>query len=184
MEIRELSLTAFGPFTRRVLKFDRSGGLNIVYGPNEAGKSSALRGLKSLLFGIPGRTADNFLHPNAELRIGGCVRGKNREELAFVRRKGKKNTLLSPDNKPLDDAVLTPFLRGVTLELFETLFGIDYGALVSGGQEILEQKGELGQALFSAALGSRVLNPLLARLDEEADNLFRPRGSTAKSTRF
>ena len=54
MEIRELNLAAFGPFSDRLLEFTSStGGLHIVYGPNEAGKSSSLSVLKALLFGIP-----------------------------------------------------------------------------------------------------------------------------------
>ena len=75
MKIRELNLAAFGPFTDRALVFDDDGsGLHIVYGPNEAGKSSALRGLKALLYGIDERTPDNFLHANDKLRISGCLR--------------------------------------------------------------------------------------------------------------
>ena len=63
MEIRQLNFVAFGPFTGQTLRFDQEGGgLQIVYGPNEAGKSSALRGLKALLFNIDERTSDNFLH--------------------------------------------------------------------------------------------------------------------------
>ena len=75
MEIRELKLLAFGPFNDRLLDFSSSGGgLHIVYGPNEAGKSSSLRGLKSLLFGIDPRTTDNFRHENKDLRFGGALR--------------------------------------------------------------------------------------------------------------
>ena len=177
MRIDELNLAAFGPFTDRVLAFGDNG-LHIVYGPNEAGKSSALRGLKALLYGIDERTLDNFLHANDKLRIHGLLRTSDRQELAFIRRKGRKNTLLTPDGEALDEQVLVPFLQGVTAELFETLFGIDHQALVQGGQEILEQKGEVGQALFSAALGSHALHSILAELDVEADGLFRPRGST------
>jgi uncharacterized protein YhaN len=177
MRIDELNLAAFGPFTDRVLAFDAAG-LQVVYGPNEAGKSSALRGLKSLLYGIDVRTPDNFLHANEKLRIHGYLRTSDGNELRFVRRKGRKNTLLTPDDEVLDEQVLAPFLHGVTSELFETLFGIDHQALVQGGQEILEQKGEVGQALFSAALGSHALHAVLAELDDEADALFRPRGST------
>ena len=70
MEIRQLNLAAFGPFTDRALAFDQEvGGLHIVYGPNEAGKSSALRGLKALLYNIDERTPDNYLHANDKLRI-------------------------------------------------------------------------------------------------------------------
>ncbi|MCU7859431.1 MAG: AAA family ATPase, partial [Candidatus Thiodiazotropha sp. (ex Lucinoma kastoroae)] len=177
MKIQELNLVAFGPFTDRILTFDEAG-LHIVYGPNEAGKSSALRGLKALLYGVEERTLDNFLHANDKLRINGFLRTADGHELMFVRRKGRKNTLLTPDGEVLDEQVLAPFLQGVTSELFETLFGIDHQALVQGGQEILEQKGEVGQALFSAALGSHALHSVLAQLDDEADGLFRPRGST------
>ena len=176
MRIDELNLAAFGPFTDRVLAFAENG-LHIVYGPNEAGKSSALRGLKSLLFGIDDRTLDNFLHANDKLRIHGFLRTAEGQELAFIRRKGRKNTLLTLDSEVLDEQALVPFLQGVTAELFGTLFGIDHQALVQGGQEILEQKGEVGQALFSAALGSHALHGILAGLDAEADGLFRPRGS-------
>ena len=178
MKIRELHLTAFGPFTARTLVFDGdSGGLQLVYGPNEAGKSSALRGLKALLYGIDERTPDNFLHANDKLRIGGRLQNADGLAIELARRKGRKHTLLDPAGDTLDEQALTPYLRGVTAELFGTLFGIDHQALLRGGQEILEQKGEVGQALFSAALGSHVLHAVLGQLDEEADALFRPRGS-------
>lgn len=176
MKIIELNLAAFGPFTERVLAFDEAG-LHIVYGPNEAGKSSALRGLKSLLYGIDERTADNFIHANDKLRIHGILLTSDGHELRFVRRKGRKNTLLSPDDEVLDERVLAPFLSGVSSELFETLFGIDHRALIHGGQEILEQKGEVGQALFSAALGSHALHAVLGELDAETKRLFLPAGS-------
>jgi len=179
MEIRELNLIAFGPFTERKLVFDQKpGALHIVYGPNEAGKSSALRGLKALLYGIDVRSTDNFLHAHSKLRIKGCLRAADGQELVFARRKGQKNTLLSMTGEPMDNKILAPFLQGVTPTFFDMLFGIDHLALAQGGQEILQQKGEVGQALFSASLGNHALHTVLNQLDEEADELFRPRGST------
>jgi len=181
MELRKLNFVAFGPFTGRVLLFDQAaGGLHIVYGANEAGKSSALRGLTALLYSIDERTPDNFLHANDKLRIEGCVRAVNGHELTFARRKGRKNTILSTEGESLDDNALVPFLQGVTQKFFEMLFGIDHRALVLGGQEILEQKGEVGQALFSASLGSHALHTVLGQLGEESDGLFRPQGSKPK----
>ena len=176
MKIIELNLAAFGPFTERVLAFDGTG-LQIVYGPNEAGKSSALRGLKSLLYGIDERTTDNFIHANDKLRIHGFLLTSDGHELRLVRRKGRKNTLLTPEDEVLDERVLAQFLSGVSSDLFETLFGIDHQALIHGGQEILEQKGEVGQALFSAALGSHALHAVLGELDTETKRLFLPAGS-------
>lgn len=178
MRISELNLLAFGPFTEHTLVFEREiGGLHIVYGPNEAGKSSALRALKALLYGIDERTSDCFIHANDKLRIAGCLRDARGRTLNFTRRKGRKNTLLGADGAALGDNALAPFLQGVTPELFEMLFGIDHHALVQGGQEMLDQKGEVGQALFSASLGSQALHAVLSRLDDQADDLFRPQGS-------
>ena len=176
MRIQQLNLAAFGPFTDRVLAFENKG-LQIVYGPNEAGKSSALRGLKALLYGIDERTLDNFLHANDKLRVHGLLQSNDGAELNFVRRKGRKNTLLTLDGEVLDEKVLAPLLQGVAADFFETLFGIDHPALVRGGQEILNQKGEVGQALFSAALGSQTLHGVIAELDEAAKELFLPSGS-------
>jgi len=178
MKLQKLHLAAFGPFTDKILDFGQDPGLHIIYGSNEAGKSSALRGLKALLYGFEERTPDNFVHANDKLRINGCVKAASGLEIRFSRRKGRKNTLLTLDGEVLDEQALTPFLQGVSPELFKTLFGIDHQALVQGGQEILEQKGEVGQALFSVALGSPALHEVLAQLDEEADSLFRPRGLT------
>ena len=54
MKILELALHAFGPFTDAVLDLSAGQeGLHLIYGPNEAGKSSALRALRQALFGIP-----------------------------------------------------------------------------------------------------------------------------------
>ena len=144
MKIQQLHLAAFGPFTDKTLDFGQdAGGLHIIYGPNEAGKSSALRGLKALLYGIDVRTPDNFIHANDKLRISGFLKTADGREIKFSRRKGRKNTLLTLDGEVLDEQALTPFLQGVSPELFKALFGIDHQALVQGGREILEQKGEV-----------------------------------------
>jgi uncharacterized protein YhaN len=181
MKIKQLIFSAFGPFTEKHLIFDQhEKGLQIIYGPNEAGKSSALRGLKALLYGIQERTLDNFLHAAKELRINGCLQNGDGKELVISRRKGRKNTLLDGDGNALDEQVLNPFLNGIKLPLFEALFGIDHQALQQGGQEILQQKGEVGQTLFSASLGSHSLHTVLEQLDVEAEELFKPRGSNQK----
>lgn len=179
MRLLDLQLRAFGPFTGRQL--DLSGGeqgLHVVYGPNEAGKSSALRALKALLFGFPPRSTDGFLHPYDQLRVGGRLRLADGTEVAFVRRKGTKATVLSAeDDSPLDAGFLDRCLQGVEERHFSTLFGIDHDALVRGGRELLEQHGEVGQALFSAGLGTQSLRPVLESLEREADGLFLARGT-------
>lgn len=179
MRLLELNLRAFGPFTAR--RLDLSGGepgLHVVFGSNEAGKSSALRALKALLFGFPQRSPDDFLHPYDQLRVGGRLLLADGSEISFLRRKGAKNTVLSPeDESALDGGFLDRCLQGMEERHFSNLFGIDHPTLVEGGRELLEQHGEVGQALFSAGLGSRSLRRVLGSLDQEAEALFLARGS-------
>jgi uncharacterized protein YhaN len=60
MRLLRLDLKAVGPFTNAMLDLSEGQhGLHLIYGPNEAGKTSALRALSHLLFGFPLRTPDD-----------------------------------------------------------------------------------------------------------------------------
>jgi len=103
MRLKRLDLKAFGPFTERSLEFDsKEPGLHIIFGPNEAGKSSSLRGLKALLYGFPAQTPDNFLHNYDQLLVGGCLENKDGQKIVFQRRKKRVNDLLDAEGNPLD----------------------------------------------------------------------------------
>jgi len=178
MKIKRLELRAFGPFSERVLDFSSERpGLHVVYGPNEAGKSSSLRALQALLFGFE-KTGDNFLHPYEQFLVGGRLQAGDGRELTFFRRKKNKNSLFDQQDQPLDPAALTPFLLGLEKSTFATLYGIDHEGLVKGGQSILDQQGEVGQALFAAGTGVASLKAIVDDLELESDILFRPRGSS------
>jgi uncharacterized protein YhaN len=182
MRIDRLDLLAYGPFTEQSLDLaEGNSGLHLIYGDNEAGKSTSLRALIAWLFGIPVRTSDNFLHSNSQLRIGGRLRLSDGTAIEFTRKKGNKDTLLKYDtNDPLDDATLIPFFAAsIDENIFTKLWGIDHERLIAGGRELLEQSGDLGQALFSAATGTANLREVLADMQRCADEIFKPRGSKA-----
>ncbi|WP_437286323.1 AAA family ATPase [Sorangium sp. So ce406] len=179
MKILELHLLAFGPFTDLRLDFSApSPGLHLIYGPNEAGKSTALRAIRGLLYGIPHITPDAHVHHNTDLRVGGRLAGRGDTALALVRRKGRVKTLRDPDDNPLDDAALAPVLGGVTEELFRTSFGLDHDTLRQGAEALLQGKGDVGQSLFGAGLGGPGLQQLLTTLRQEADEIFTPQART------
>jgi uncharacterized protein YhaN len=182
MRIDRLDLMAYGPFTDNTLDLSAGeSGLHLIYGDNEAGKSTSLRALIAWLFGIPVRTKDSFLHSKGQLRIGGKLRLSDGNALEFVRRKANKGTLLKfGTDEPLDDAVLAPFLPGgIDESIYVRLWGIDHGRLIAGGQELLDQSGDLGQALFSAAVGTASSREVLAALLSSADEIFKPRAKKA-----
>ncbi|HET9953184.1 MAG TPA: AAA family ATPase, partial [Polyangiaceae bacterium] len=95
MRLARLELAAFGPFTERTL--DLSGGapagLHLIYGRNAAGKSSALRAVSDLLFGIPAKSGDDHTHPYASLRIRALLESASGDSLFVQRLKRTKDSL-------------------------------------------------------------------------------------------
>jgi uncharacterized protein YhaN len=182
MRIDELRLMAFGPFTD--LSLDLSGGrqgFHLIYGANEAGKSSALRALRYLLYGVPERSTDNFIHPYSKMRLGAAIRSSKGEVFEFIRRKGRVNTLRTADDDSLlEETDLQQHLSGVNADLFVTMFGIGHEDLVQGGQDIIRGGGEVGRLVFSAGSGIVNLREIQNDIQEKADQLFRPSGQKQK----
>lgn len=184
MRILRLDLLAFGPFTNRSLDFGDGARLHIVHGLNEAGKSSALRALRCLLYGIPLRSPDNFVHSYSNMRIGAVVEAANGQRLEFIRRKGRTKTLRDAnDSDVVDDARLLNLLGGVDEAMFSQRFGIDHEELRRGGESLVGGTGDLGEILFAAGAGVADLRRIHERLDAEADELFKPRGANQRITR-
>ncbi len=149
MKILQLELLAFGLFTNKCLDFS-TGELQLIYGANEAGKSTMRRALTHFLFGFPARTTDAFLHANNKLRIGARLLGNEGEELLCYRRKGRKNTLLDANNKPLNEKHLQAFLGGMSEAQFLALCCFDHDRLRQGGEDLLNGGGDVGESLFEA----------------------------------
>jgi len=184
MRFERLHIPAFGPFTDLDIAFPaQASDLHVIYGENEAGKSSLLRAIRDLLFGIPGQSTDNFLHDHKNLRIKGEICNRAGKRLVFQRRKGNKNTLLDADGNPLPDTGLTPFLGSVDQSYFSTMFGLGGRELREGAKQLLRGEGEIGNALFSASLGGTPIQKVLAALTEETESLFKGRATTNVSIR-
>lgn len=173
MRLERLAVPAFGPFTRVAFELPADGGdFHLVYGPNEAGKSSLLRAIRDLLYGIPARSPDAFLHDYGKLRIEATLCLRDGRRLAFQRRKGNANTVLDAHGSPLADAALEPFLGTVDRGFFTAMFGLGAVELREGAAALLEGQGDLGQALFSASLAGTPVHAILDALDREARTLF------------
>ncbi len=182
MRLRRLDLLRYGHFTGRSI--DLPGGqqdLHLIFGPNEAGKSTALSGIEDLLFGIPMQSAFNFVHDYKDMRLG-AVLESGTQTLEFRRRKGSKETVLGADELPLagGESVLQPFLAGTDRGFFERMFSLDYQRLEKGGREILDARDEIGQMLFAAGAGIADLRHRLTALEEEADGLWGARRASRR----
>jgi uncharacterized protein YhaN len=175
IRIARLDLERWGHFDGRQLTFGPAGRLHVVFGANEAGKSTTRRAVSALLFGVPERTVDTFGRPGADLRVGALLE-LDGTAVEVVRRKGRKNTLLDADGEVLDPAPLDRALGGLSGEVHAGLFEITHDSLVQGGHELLAGRGAVGESLFAAAAGTSRLHALLRRLEGDADAVFTPLG--------
>jgi uncharacterized protein YhaN len=176
MRIRKLGLRRYGKFTDGVIDFgERSAGapdLHIVYGPNEAGKSTAMSACMDLFYGIHHQSRFNFLHPyptmriEGELEIFGTVRN-------FSRIKLPHNSLLDDAGNTVAEAMLLGELGGLDRNAYQTMFCLDDETLEAGGESILASKGDLGHLLFSATAGLADLSDRLGSAKAEAESFFR-----------
>ena len=184
MKIKKLFLKAFGPFTNSTLDFSGPAGLHLIYGPNEAGKSSALRAIADLRYGIPMRSKDDFVHQFKDMLLAGCFEDVAGRVVGLARRKGNKDPLMNADpatGAPLAGSqvlpeVLLALTGGVAREQFETMYGLDSSNLRKGGRMLIQGEGELGAALFEASTGSAGIKLMLQTLQTDAKKYFTPKG--------
>ncbi|MFG1465061.1 AAA family ATPase [Xanthobacter sp. DSM 24535] len=183
MRLRRLDLTRYGKFTDHAIDFGaRTEGvpdLHIVYGLNEAGKSTALSAYLDLLFGIEERSRYNFLHPYSAMEIGATLEfGDGLHELKRV--KQRSSSLRDGNGHAVNEALLSVPLAGLSREAYRLMFSLDDQTLEEGGNAILESKGDLGELLFSASAGLADLSRTLEGIAAEADQIFRKRASTTE----
>ncbi|MEI8021152.1 MAG: AAA family ATPase, partial [Schlesneria sp.] len=175
MRLSRLDLIAFGKFTD--VRLTLGPGFHLVYGPNEAGKSTTLRAIRQLLFGFDERTDDNFVHSNPNLRIGGVVSNSSGAEVEVIRRKTRKDSLRAGDDIAIiDPNHWTQLLAGIDEATFRQRYGIDYEQLVQGGHQIATGSGDLGDILFATGSGVMDLNSVKKKLVDDAAEIFKPQG--------
>ncbi len=184
MKLARLLLQAFGSFTDKTLDFAASASnLHLIYGPNEAGKSVALRAITDLRFGIHPRSPDDFIHPG-RMRVAGLFTDDQGQPIGLIRRKGRAPTLSRFDVATGQPDPALPVLREHELALtgglergeFEAMFGLNHERLRAGGDLLLKGEGELGSALFEASAGTRGIAATLTALDADAKQIFNPHG--------
>ncbi len=171
MRVEALHLTAFGHFTGKSIDLSQSAGsLVVVYGANEAGKSTSLRGFETLLFGFETRGPDH--HKHAKLQVGGVIVAEDGSRFELVRRSGKEPLRLM-DGSLFEEDRLRRLLRGVDRELFRTLYGLDHERLRVGAKALLDRKSTVAESLFDAGIAGAGVAEELRRMRARADGLFR-----------
>jgi uncharacterized protein YhaN len=181
VRFEKLVLRSFGPFTDETLDLSGGapGGLHLIYGTNEAGKSTSLRAVTAFLFGFPHRTTDAHVHPQNRLSVGAEISdGQRRYDL--VRLKRKKDDLVDSSGVPLDESPLPALLAHLDERSFTSRFGLDQVELERGAEALL---GGSEQGLFAAGTAGSMVRKVLDELEKETSDLFLPRGKVPRLNR-
>jgi len=181
MRFAEIRLDKYGTFESRIIALDDHKGLTIVYGPNEAGKSTSLTAITDLLYGMENSNPHNSTFGSDAQRVHARLVQANDSEQVLQRRRGRKNTLLGVDGVALDDAAMLVMLGGQSRARFETLFGLDHDRLRRGGDQLFKADGDIGRLIVEAGGGLRSLVDRLKRIDEQIDGLFSTRRSNQRA---
>lgn len=177
MRLRRLTLERFGRFEGCELNF-RPGApdLHVIYGSNEAGKTTSMAAVSDLLFGFEARSRYNFRFDYPLLRIGAELEEDGRI-LAVRRRKANAGSLIDDADRPIDEGPLAAMLHGQTRDGFRLAFSLDHLRLREGGRAIVQAKDDVGQALFAAGSGMTDVVDALAALEAEAEAIWAPRAA-------
>lgn len=158
---------------------DLPDGLILIYGRNEAGKSTLLSFLRDALFGFPPPKSSTHRPPIAGGRHGGAIRlALQDDEIIIEREVGRKRSqqIRRSDGAELAEAELLRMLGGADRKLFEEVFTFDLEDL----RDLRHLSADAARdALSSAGVAGagRSARKAAAELQAQADLLVRARGA-------
>lgn len=186
--VRDMSISIDAPVT-------------VLYGPNEAGKSTVLHFISAMLYGFPGKGSPAERgEPSGEGVHGGELRFLDKEGIPWVVRRynrSREGNAASGKgervhiHKQADNGLVIELgqqeleqyaLGGVSRDMFRQLFAISLSEL----QEIRSlQSAEMSGYLFHAGIGGGA-NILEAerKLSQEMDKLYKPRGKVQQTAKL
>ncbi len=177
MQIEQLFLETFGIYKSRRLEF--GSGLQVIYGPNESGKTTLLAALRQTLFGMPHQSQYAF---DGTTTTQARVRLADGRRVSLNRKKTRGPGLtgeFDESREPLTPEVWERCLTGATAGLFENVFAISLGELASGEKSL--QSAGLTEALFGMAIGGMArFRELDNTLQCQCELLFNPSGNAKK----
>ena len=178
MRIDRFHIDGFGDFGNLALPaFDQP--VTILYGPNEAGKSTLLAFIRMILFGFPMRGAAEHFPPRAGGNHGGRIEIVTDADERFTveRHRGSKGgpvAITAADGSSVHDAALSSLLGNASRSTFTSVFAFDLDDL-----QHLESGDESGisSRIYSAGTGAARLPRALKQLKKRADDIYVPRGA-------
>ena len=186
MRLHELYIDGFGHFHDRALGSLNSA-ITVLYGPNEAGKSTLLAFIRTVLFGFRRGGRREYYPPIAGGRHGGRITLSDDDGTVYTLERfegphGGPYVLRTDSGEVLaDPAILQRLTAHVSLDLFSNIFAFSLDEMQSEG---LMSDEEVSGRLYSAGMGASALPNFTRTLRSRRDDLFLPRGSAQQIARL
>ncbi|KRG16629.1 hypothetical protein ACA30_00400 [Virgibacillus soli] len=182
MKIKSLSIYGYGKFTG--FEWNAIGSLQVVYGRNEAGKSTMMSFIHSILFGFPARQSAQLRYePKYSHVYGGkiVIETETDGEVVIERLNGKAGGEVQvqfEDGTIGGQDRLIQLLAGMNKSLYQNLFSFD----LKGIQDVQRMQGmEIGRYLLAAGtFGTDQLLSVEEELKKQSEQLFKPNGRKPK----
>ena len=167
--------TPFGPFDQA---------LTVVIGLNEAGKSTLLAFIRTVLFGFPRQHKAEHYPPLSGGRHGGRVSiiTDSGERFTIERFQGRGAgpvTITAADGSSVDESTLPRLVGHASGSLFKSIFAFDLDDLrLPAAKGDQKENQEMSSRIYSAGTGAGQLPRVLADLKKRSGDIFMPRGSS------
>src|SRR5690606_29332695 len=129
MKIKSLHIYGYGQFVQTQLQLAPT--LQVIFGENEAGKSTIMSFIHSILFGFPTKQQTELRYePKTNSFYGGrlIIEMERYGEVSIERVKGKATgdvTVLLEDGRTGKEKLLQNILGGLDKEMFQGVFSFD-----------------------------------------------------------
>ena len=180
MRLHELYIDGFGHFHGKTMG-PLNPSITVLYGPNEAGKSTLLAFMRTILFGFRRSGRSQFYPPLAGGKHGGRITLSDDEDATYTLERsegpnGGPYVLRTNSGEVLADPAILQRLTGhATLDLFSNVFAFSLDEMQSEG---LMNDAEVSGRLYSAGMGASALPDFMQTLGKRREVLFRPQGTT------
>ena len=180
MRLHELYIDGFGHFRGQTMG-PLNPAITVLYGPNEAGKSTLLAFIRTILFGFRRSGRSQFYPPLVGGKHGGRITLSDDQGTTYTLERsegpnGGPYVLRTNSGEVLADPAILQRLTGhATLDLFSNVFAFSLDEMQSEG---LMNDAEVSGRLYSAGIGASALPKFMQTLGKRREALFRPQGST------
>ncbi|MGE8205120.1 AAA family ATPase [Heyndrickxia sp. NPDC080065] len=178
MKIKEVYIYGYGKLSSLQLPFSTS--LQVIYGENEAGKSTLMSFIHGILFGFPTKQQSELRYePKMGSKYGGnmILEIEDHGDVWIERVAGKavgNVTVKLPDGTIGGEELLKNLLKNMNKTMYKNIFSFN----VHGLQGVSRLKGDdIGRYLLAAGtIGTETIVKSEEQLQKEMDQLFKPNG--------